>query len=92
MSKIIALKDSKVAFIGHGVSCMSFEKTGQNENILKKQNKNYLSITCGYNQRKNEFIICCSNEIKIIDFFTGRCKRIFLNIFNSESEDELTRL
>lgn len=76
----------RVGMIGNRVSAVDFDTTGNSyEKIIQ-----YLPIGCEYNDIEEEIVVCCSNEIKFVDLGNGQTKRIFINMFNKEEEDQIT--
>jgi WD40 repeat protein len=75
----------KVSFIGDRINCFEFENLTED-----KAEDKVVALSCGLNENTNELFIITRNEVRVLDYYSGRSKIKFINVMDKEKEDEFT--
>lgn len=86
------LENGKLGLIGQRVVLMEFESKKKMTKSIKQRINSYIPVGVDFHADAQEIVLVCQNEIKFLDFNTGRCKRVLVNIFDPELEDEITNM
>ena len=79
---------SKLAQIGKRINVINYVPINDNIHGLKKHN---YPLSVEVDIQKGLLYLCTVNDIKIMDLFTGKTKKIMINLVNTEDIDELSK-
>jgi len=77
---------SRVLFAGERLSCMDFEDASSHT----EQREAPVAQACELNECSNELFLATKSEVRVLDFATGRLKRIHVNLVDKDRPDAIT--
>ena len=88
ISQLVSLHNlNRVAFIGCRINFLVFDKF---DRVEQQENKNLTPLKAEINLAQEELIVCTNSDIRFIDIYTGRLKKIYVHLVEKDQADEIS--